>query len=186
MVAVSLPGAAYSRAAGDPVLHGALLAAGDSHDPATAAKARQLAGGPVDVLFIDADHDYAAVAADWQMYSPLVRPGGLAVFHDICGEPGVRQFWAQLGATADCAEIITSPAHWGGFGVLTVEEAVVAEQKEPQAKAAAAPAPVLLPAGASTDPHVHQVLAERQIAVLNGDEAAIAAADAKLAALGVA
>lgn len=38
---------------------------------------------PIDVLFIDGDHRYAGAKADFDLYSPLVRSGGLIAFHDI-------------------------------------------------------------------------------------------------------
>ena len=57
-----------------------------------------------------------------------------------------------------------------------------AEQPKPQAKKETAP---LGSAGASTDPAVHQMLAERAIAVSNDDEDAVKAADKALADLGV-
>ncbi len=44
--------------------------------------------------------------------------------------------------------------------------------------------PVLRPAGESSDPTVHQLLAERQTAVINGDADAAATVDGKLAKLG--
>jgi len=47
------------------------------------------------------------------------------------------------------------------------------------------PAPVLGAAGESGDPLVHQALAEREIAVSNGDAAAVKALTARLAELGV-
>jgi predicted O-methyltransferase YrrM len=37
----------------------------------------------VDFLFIDADHSYEGVKKDFEMYSPLVRKGGIIAFHDI-------------------------------------------------------------------------------------------------------
>jgi len=37
----------------------------------------------VDVLFIDGDHSYAGIIADWLLYAPLVRPGGIVAFHDM-------------------------------------------------------------------------------------------------------
>lgn len=46
--------------------------------------------------------------------------------------------------------------------------------------------PTLQPAGASHDPSVHQLLAERQTAVLNDDAERIALVDAQLADLGYA
>ncbi|HRU04989.1 MAG TPA: CmcI family methyltransferase [Candidatus Brocadiia bacterium] len=55
----------------------------DSHKTETLAKLKALlCGAPVDVLHIDGDHSLAGVAADWDMYAPLVRPGGLVLLHD--------------------------------------------------------------------------------------------------------
>ena len=45
-------------------------------------------------------------------------------------------------------------------------------------------APVLADGGAATDPAVHQLLAERHTAVMNGDETLIASLTARLAELG--
>ncbi len=62
----------------------------------------------------------------------------------------------------------------------------MAEQKAPAKVPQKAPDPAPLgSAAASTDPAVQNLLAHRQIAVSNGDEAAIAAVDARLAELGV-
>lgn len=57
---------------------------GPSNDRATLLRVREiLAGRPLDVLFIDGDHTYAGVQSDYELYAPLVRPGGLIAFHDI-------------------------------------------------------------------------------------------------------
>lgn len=69
----------------------------DSHDPATAAAV----GGPFDVAFIDGDHTYEGVRADWLTWSPLVRPGGVVAFHDTWPngdrvEPGVVAWVDEL------------------------------------------------------------------------------------------
>jgi hypothetical protein len=40
----------------------------------------------VDFLFIDADHKYAGVKKDWELYGPLVKHGHVA-FHDIHAKP---------------------------------------------------------------------------------------------------
>jgi predicted O-methyltransferase YrrM len=55
-----------------------------SYSPETVARVRDvLAGRPLDLAFIDGDHSYAGVKADFEAYAPLVRSGGLVVFHDI-------------------------------------------------------------------------------------------------------
>jgi predicted O-methyltransferase YrrM len=106
------------------------LLRGNSHDPAMAAKLhRILAGRPVDFLFIDGDHSYAGVKADFQAYAPLVRPGGLVGFHDIVPDPKqpgmeVSRFWKEIAARYPAAELIDSPQQEGyGIGLLTMPEA---------------------------------------------------------------
>ena len=61
----------------------------------------------------------------------------------------------------------------------------MAEKKDEQAKQDAPAPPPLSPAGESSDPLVHQALAEREIAASNGDEAAVKALTGRLAGLGV-
>jgi len=57
----------------------------DSQKPETLAEVKTvLDGQPVDALLLDADHSRAGVVSDLEMYSPLVRPGGIVIFHD-CG-----------------------------------------------------------------------------------------------------
>jgi predicted O-methyltransferase YrrM len=41
----------------------------------------------LDFVFIDADHGYQSVMADWRAWSPYVDPGGLVVFHDAIRKP---------------------------------------------------------------------------------------------------
>jgi hypothetical protein len=44
---------------------------------------------PVDLVFIDGDHALESCRADWELFSPWVRPGGVVVFHDARqGKPG--------------------------------------------------------------------------------------------------
>jgi hypothetical protein len=65
----------------------------------------------------------------------------------------------------------------------------MAEQKQSEQHKAVqpqkAPEPVLGSAAESSNPVVHQLLAQRDIAVLNGDGDAVKAADKALADLGV-
>jgi hypothetical protein len=100
---------------------------GDSHDPATMEQlVAHLDGEPIDMLFIDGDHTYEGVKADYELYSPLVRPGGIVGFHDICHHAGlefveVDRFWLTLHG--DKEEIICRPTTWGGIGVIHHEPA---------------------------------------------------------------
>lgn len=120
--------------------HGALLMEADSHARATLDFARlnwglgpTPPGGfsyPVDLLFIDADHSLEGVRLDYAMYSPLVRPGGIVMFHDICIHPdsplaasgvGVHEFWASIQSPRK-HEIIHPSLDWGGIGYLYTPE----------------------------------------------------------------
>ena len=80
------------------------LIRGDSHQQATVELTKSYLGGNLaDFLFIDADHTEAGVRADYSMYSPLVRKGGMIGFHDIAitrPEYGVRKLWGELEGNA--------------------------------------------------------------------------------------
>lgn len=54
---------------------------GLSHDPVSVEKVYSLYD-EIDFLFIDGDHAYKSVLTDWLLYAPLVRSGGMVVFHD--------------------------------------------------------------------------------------------------------
>jgi predicted O-methyltransferase YrrM len=81
----------------------------DSHDAQTVRSLEGLKGS-VDFLFIDGDHSYEGVRADFESYSPLVRPGGLIAFHDVESTKNptseVDRLWAQLRDLYDVREII--------------------------------------------------------------------------------
>jgi cephalosporin hydroxylase len=104
--------------------HGCQVVYGDSHDPATRdCLLDALDGDPIDVLFIDGDHTFKGVKQDFDMFAPLVRPGGIVGFHDICDHPTVPQckvkaFWDSLDGEKE--ELVTDPAVWGGIGVLRI------------------------------------------------------------------
>lgn len=63
-------------------------------------------GGPIRLLFIDADHSYEGVRKDWERWSPYVALGGLIVFHDYL-MPDVARFVDGLVEQSD--EIIIYP-----------------------------------------------------------------------------
>lgn len=100
----------------------------DSHKPETVAQVRELFDNqPVDFAFIDGDHTYDGVKADFLYYAPLVRRGGLIAFHDILPRPDVPEiqvdrFWGELRDRYDTSEII-GPEESGrriGIGLLRV------------------------------------------------------------------
>ncbi len=52
---------------------------------------------PVDLLFIDGGHTLDVVRQDIKLYLPLVRSGGIVVFHDFSSECGVPQaVWEEI------------------------------------------------------------------------------------------
>jgi cephalosporin hydroxylase len=95
-----------------------LLIPRDSHDPATAAEVRSRLARDADFLFIDGDHGYDGVKRDWELFSPLVAPGGLVALHDVNEErhPGVVRFWNELKSTHETTELIANDPQ-GTFGI---------------------------------------------------------------------
>lgn len=96
----------------------------DSKDPLL-LEFLQLKLREFDLLFIDGDHSYEGVKADFNNYSPFVRSGGIIAFHDICEhapETGceVKRFWDELNPDDFEAkrEIISEPTTWGGIGYV--------------------------------------------------------------------
>lgn len=75
---------------------------GDSKDPKIIAKAKS--EGPYDLLFIDGDHSYSGVKADWDNYSSLAK---VIVLHDVYQPMSsglVKQFWEDLKARCQFKE----------------------------------------------------------------------------------
>lgn len=56
----------------------------------------KLEGRKIDFLYIDGDHSYQAVLADFMNYRDLVATGGYIVFDDAYTEFGVRKLTALL------------------------------------------------------------------------------------------
>lgn len=51
----------------------------------------------VDVLFIDGDHSYEGVKADYERHAPRVNEGGTIFFHDPCSVEGVGDYLREQG-----------------------------------------------------------------------------------------
>lgn len=114
----------YSFLRGRQRLH---VVTGDSHSALTFSKVAQKFGpAKLDFLFIDGDHSYEGVKKDFEMYSSLVRPGGVIAFHDIVAHPPeaqchVKEFWDLVKQRYRYKEIIDGPQQqWAGIGVLYV------------------------------------------------------------------
>jgi predicted O-methyltransferase YrrM len=103
----------------------------DSHLPETLHLVkRQLAGQQLDVLYLDGDHSYKGIKTDFEFYSPLVKPGGLIVFHDIVPDSqtrhGIRtssdvgevpKFWQEIRSSHAHTEEIVEDYEQDGFGI---------------------------------------------------------------------
>jgi len=77
---------------------------GDSHDPVFIEKVRNQVGeGSIDFMFIDGDHSYEGIKADFNNYYSLVKKGGFIAFHDIIDSEYhrsfgcyVEKFWQEI------------------------------------------------------------------------------------------
>jgi predicted O-methyltransferase YrrM len=98
-----------------------LLMPRDSHAESTVDELRGVLGGrPVDFLFIDGDHEYESITRDYELYSRLVRPGGLIAFHDVSpvpapGTDGTARFWAEFKEHHETSERVVRTD--GGYGI---------------------------------------------------------------------
>jgi predicted O-methyltransferase YrrM len=94
----------------------------NSHDAKTLETVKGLFGpSSIDFLFIDGDHTYEGVKRDWEMYSPLVRKGGLVAFHDVAGNYGetqVKRCWDEMKSDFTYREYMAHPDGQYGIGVL--------------------------------------------------------------------
>jgi predicted O-methyltransferase YrrM len=106
------------------------LLCADSHAPATLQGVRSiLRNRKLDLLFIDGDHTYDGVRADWEMYAPLVAPDGLVAFHDILPQPPesgceVSVFWQELKEKFEHREIVAGSGLSWGIGIIWPERPV--------------------------------------------------------------
>jgi hypothetical protein len=132
-VAVDLPGANWGREGSDALLQQAIeglradgysvsLHLGNSQDPdIVKAVAKE---GPFDAAFIDGDHLYEGVAADWYNYGPMAR---IVAFHDVQGRPGpnrqglqveVPRLWQEIKQQYDQTVEFITPGSCMGIGVV--------------------------------------------------------------------
>jgi predicted O-methyltransferase YrrM len=106
---------------------------GDSHGEGVRREiALSFRDQPLDFLFVDGDHSYEGVKKDWEMYSPMVRRGGLVAFHEIVPDHGTRfgtatesdaggvfRFWVEVKQGFRSCEFVEDAAQDGyGIGVV--------------------------------------------------------------------
>lgn len=120
----------------------------NSHEESTFEEVNERINGEVDFLFIDGNHTYEGVKADFEMYKELVTDDGLIAFHDIVHHPNgkemvedrknvpdiekrhlnwgenfsdcnVDKLWAELTEEYETTEFISHPKQtWAGIGVV--------------------------------------------------------------------
>jgi cephalosporin hydroxylase len=93
----------------------------DSHDPKTGEQLvnEVLKGRWVDFLFLDGDHTLAGVKRDYEMYGPLVRPGGVIAFHDaVIEDHPLVEVYKLLRTIKRHIEVYQADAN--GIGLLYV------------------------------------------------------------------
>ena len=103
------------------------LIRGDSHAPETLSKVMRLfKDRRVDLLFIDGDHSYSGVKQDFEMYSKLVRYGGIIALHDIKEHPPelhceVHRYWQEIKTKYQYVELVEDQKARFGIGLLAIE-----------------------------------------------------------------
>jgi len=97
----------------------------DSHNPKTLELVKTASDHRmIDFLFIDGDHTYEGVKRDFNMYSSLVKEGGIIALHDIVEHPPetgckVNKFWNEIKYDYEYSEIIEDiKQNWAGIGVI--------------------------------------------------------------------
>ena len=90
----------------------------------------ELDGEPIDFMFIDGDHSYEGVQTDWQLWSPLVVPGGVVALHDSRSYE-LRSI-DHVGAARFTRDVILADSN---FEVVDTVDSVTVVQRRPVAPA---------------------------------------------------
>ncbi len=100
----------------------------NSHERETLEKTKSILGDKrLDFLFIDGDHTYEGVKEDFEMYSPLVKKGGVIALHDIVQHPPeigceVSRFWSEIKSKYEYVEFVKSwNQNWAGIGLIKLK-----------------------------------------------------------------
>lgn len=110
---------AVARAPGDCALRWHL---------ATSERVAREWSDPLDLVFIDGDHSEVGCRLDWELWHPLVVPGGVVVFHDARdGRPGGH---GLPGPTA-VVDSLFRPHPPSGWSIEAEVDSAVAARREP-------------------------------------------------------
>ena len=97
----------------------------DSHATETFDKVVvHLKGEMIDCLLLDGDHSYEGAKKDFQVYSKLVKKGGVIAFHDIVPGPPqlageVHRLWPEIKGNYEHKEFVEDWNQGGaGLGVV--------------------------------------------------------------------
>lgn len=69
----------------------------------------------VDFLFMDSDHTYERVTAEWELYRHFLIPGAVVAMDDIHLNPGMERFWNGLAFPKVDAPRTVHDSGWGIF-----------------------------------------------------------------------
>ena len=113
-----------------------LMTQPNSHNVTTFEEVKQILNGrKVDVLFINGDNSYEGVKQDFNLYSELVKEGGLIGVHSIIRSNFheqyncfVHDFWDEIKVKYNGVEIVddfpieNTDKEWGGIGIVKVTD----------------------------------------------------------------
>jgi predicted O-methyltransferase YrrM len=77
----------------------------------TPAAVKQAGDQTYNFVFIDGDHSYEGVKADFELYSPMLEPGGYLVFDDYR-----RKDWPEIEQFVD--EVVQQATQFEGVGAM--------------------------------------------------------------------
>lgn len=103
-----------------------ILLRGDSHDADTHRRVLEtLAGRTIDFLFIDGDHTYEGVRADFEDYAPFVSQAGIVALHDVVPYPEdprcqADRYWRELRKAYQGSRQIRTEGGYLGCGIGVV------------------------------------------------------------------
>jgi len=73
----------------------------------------------LDVLFIDGDHSYKGVKADWEAYKSFLKNGSVVIFHDYGWAEGVKRVVHEDVMPLVCSHDHLPNMWWGQIGSVS-------------------------------------------------------------------